>query len=458
MFAAFLLCTLCHIGTSIQFRSVLQSDDDYQDGHLSDNYYDRRNSFYEGDSANVSRILDSLLRGYDKRIRPNYRGSPVEVGVTMHVLSVSSISEVDMDYTVDFYFRQHWTDPRLAFDYDEELCISTEMLDRMWWPDTFFANAKLAKFHYATTKNHFLRIRPNGDVLHSLRLTVTAMCNMDLTFFPMDSQICSLEIESFGYLMKDIHYKWLEEGKSVKFEKGVQMPQFVIHSHRQKEKVIGTSTGNYSRLACEFHFVRSMGYYIIQIYVPSILIVILSWVSFWLSRDAVPARVALGITTVLTMTTLISSTNASLPKISYLKSIDVYLVTCFVMVFSSLVEFASVSYLTHRNSKIVRTQSNGVAETEVRQISNDKYQIRALCKSTALDAAKPLSEVTRNAIRSGVDRKIPCAACLAAPGVIENIARVCFPVSFLLFNCIYWVVYLHISKKKPEDMTDFVPI
>ena len=56
------------------------------------------------------------------------------------------------------------------------------------------------------------------------------------------------------------------------------------------------------------------------------MIVVLSWVSFWLHRDAAPARVALGITTVLTMTTLISSTNAALPKISYLKSIDVYLV------------------------------------------------------------------------------------------------------------------------------------
>jgi len=86
------------------------------------------------------------------------------------------------------------------------------------------------------------------------------------------------------------------------------------------------SAGNYSRLACEFYFVRSLGYYIIQIYVPSSLIVVLSWVSFWLHRDAAPARVALGITTVLTMTTLISSTNAALPKISYLKSIDVYLV------------------------------------------------------------------------------------------------------------------------------------
>lgn len=79
-----------------------------------------------------------------------------------------------------------------------------------------------------------------------------------------------------------------------------------------------------------------MGYYLIQIYIPSGLIVIISWVSFWLNRNATPARVALGVTTVLTMTTLMSSTNAALPKISYVKSIDVYLGTCFVMVFASL--------------------------------------------------------------------------------------------------------------------------
>ena len=36
-------------------------------------------------------------------------------------------------------------------------------------------------------------------------------------------------------------------------------------------------------------------------------------------------RVGLGVTTVLTMTTLMGSVNASLPKISYMKSIDIYL-------------------------------------------------------------------------------------------------------------------------------------
>lgn len=109
--------------------------------------------------------------------------------------------------------------------------------------------------------------------------------------------------------------------------------------------------GNYSRLACEIQFVRSMGYYLIQIYIPSGLIVIISWVSFWLNRNATPARVALGVTTVLTMTTLMSSTNAALPKISYVKSIDVYLGTCFVMVFASLLGEFTYPHEKHNNNK-----------------------------------------------------------------------------------------------------------
>jgi len=79
---------------------------------------------------------------------------------------------------------------------------------------------------------------------------------------------------------------------------------------------VAMNEGNYSRLACQLYFVRRLGYYVIQIYIPSSLIVVLSWMSFWLDRNAVPARVALGITTVLTLTTLISNTNASLPKVS----------------------------------------------------------------------------------------------------------------------------------------------
>ena len=72
---------------------------------------------------------------------------------------------------MDFYFRQHWTDSRLNFTEsgEEELCISNEMLGKIWWPDTFFANAKQANFHTATTRNAFLRISPSGMITQSLR-------------------------------------------------------------------------------------------------------------------------------------------------------------------------------------------------------------------------------------------------------------------------------------------------
>ena len=57
-----------------------------------------------------------------------------------------------------------------------------------------------------------------------------------------------------------------------------------------------------------------------------------------LKKCATPARVMLGVTTVLILTILISSTNASLPKFSYVNFIDAYLAFCFLMVFASLID------------------------------------------------------------------------------------------------------------------------
>ncbi|XP_070493128.1 gamma-aminobutyric acid receptor subunit beta isoform X2 [Chironomus tepperi] len=301
--------------------------------------------------VNISAILDSFSVSYDKRVRPNYGGEPVNVGVTMYVLSISSLSEVKMDFTLDFYFRQFWTDPRLAYRKRpgvEQLSVGSDFVKSIWVPDTFFVNEKQSYFHIATTSNEFIRVHHSGAITRSMRLTITASCPMNLQYFPMDRQLCHIEIESFGYTMRDIRYFWRDGLNSVGMSSEVELPQFRVLGHRQRATEINLTTGNYSRLACEIQFVRSMGYYLIQIYIPSGLIVIISWVSFWLNRNATPARVALGVTTVLTMTTLMSSTNAALPKISYVKSIDVYLGTCFVMVFASLLEYATVGYMAKR--------------------------------------------------------------------------------------------------------------
>lgn len=306
---------------------------------------------YIATGRKISKILNDFFdKGYDKRVRPNYGGPPVNVSVTMRILSISSVSEVMMDFTADFYFRQTWSDPRLRFTRSgniHTLYVGAEVSKRIWLPDTFFGNEKVAYFHEATTPNVFLRIDHNGEVYRSIRLTVTSSCPMKLQYFPMDRQQCTIEAESYGYNVKDINYRWARD-TAVERDNKISLPQFDIIRTEQKTRIEELSSGTYSRLVAEIHFARRMGYYLIQIYIPSSLIVVISWVSFWLHRNASPARVQLGVTTVLTMTTLMSSTNAALPKISYVKSIDVFLGTCFVMVFAALLEYATVGYLGKR--------------------------------------------------------------------------------------------------------------
>jgi len=457
--------------------------------------------------VNISAILNSFQMGYDKRVRPNYGGTAVTVGVTMFVLSISELSEVGMDFTLDMYFRQFWQDPRLSFERKpglDKLVVGAEYIKLIWVPDTFFVNEKTAYFHAATTDNQFVRIFHTGDILRSIRLTITASCPMDLQYFPMDSQLCYIEIESFGYTMSDIRYKWNDGLNSVQVSGDVSLPQFKVLGHRQKTIEASLSTGNYSRLACEFQFVRSMGYYLIQIYIPASLIVVISWVSFWLNRGATPARVMLGVTTVLTMTTLISSTNASLPKISYVKSIDAYLAFCFFMVFASLIEYASVGYMAKRIQmrknrflaiqKMAEQKKNEAlhaSNANINDASNNLDLGPGLPKQTVHDPSRHCKGSSRentitkyNSHGPPLSRGFPkrfdddSASCPPPPapaprlipqssvvtpkdinkmfGItasdIDKYSRVIFPITFICFQLMYWIIYQHLSDTLVEDL------
>lgn len=501
----------------------------------------------------ITKILKKFfLHGYDKRVRPNYSGPPALVNVSFHIIGISSVSEVQMDFTADFYFRQKWYDPRLEFkpvSQIDELCVGAEFAEKIWLPDTFFANEKTANFHKATTENTFIRVAHTGRVYRSIRLTVTCSCPMDLQYFPMDRQRCKIEIESYGYNTRDIDYRWEKGNESVSLDGKIELPQFKVLGFKMGHELQSLSSGDYIRLYCEIHFVRSMGYYLIQIYIPASLIVIISWVSFWLHRNATPARVALGVTTVLTMTTLMSSTNAALPKISYIKSIDVFLGTCFVMVFASLLEYASVGYIgkriamkrkrkqdlqqlqQHHQKICLAAAASAAAAANSAQKSNPigvastfkgpkeqllmtatinrshhlsrppALQLRArpvIADMSAIHHAPSLSQATQLPEEFGLKRSsmfkdqshhqqpitvsLPNAKgqqnqsgdeaspsggkheaeeivriCGLTPSAIDKYSRVVFPICFVCFNLMYWIIYGHISQQIDDHGPPLIP-
>ena len=214
---------------------------------------------------------------------------------------------------------------------------------KVWMPDTFFRNEKTGHFHNILVNNVYIRVFPNGDVLYSIRISLTLSCPMNLKLYPMDRQTCALKIASYGYTTDDITYKW-DTADPVQLAKSLNLPRFNIEKYSSSYCNVKTNTGEYSCLSVDLVFKRQFSYYLITIYVPGCMLVIVSWVNFWLDPKAVPARVALGVTTLLTMSTQTASINSALPPVAYTKAIDVWQGVCVGFVFSALMEYALVNY------------------------------------------------------------------------------------------------------------------
>ena len=73
--------------------------------------------------------------------------------------------------------------------------------------------------------------------------------------------------------------------------------------------------GAYPCAEIMFMLQRNIGFYVIQVFVPSILTVIMSWLSFWINIESVPARINLGLLTVVTITYQSTGVNATLPRV-----------------------------------------------------------------------------------------------------------------------------------------------
>ncbi|XP_031644251.1 gamma-aminobutyric acid receptor subunit rho-1 isoform X1 [Oncorhynchus kisutch] len=242
---------------------------------------------------------EQLLRidDHDFTMRPAFGGPPIPVGVDVQVESLDTISEVDMDFTMTLYLRHYWKDERLSFPStnNQSMTFDSRLAKKIWVPDMFFVHSKRSFIHDTTTDNVMLRVHPDGNVLYSLRITVTAMCNMDLSRFPLDTQTCSLEIESYAYTDDDLMLYWKKGNESLNTDERISLSQFLIQKfHTTTKLAFYSSTGWYNRLYIHFTLRRHVFFFLLQTYFPATLMVMLSWVSFWIDRRAVPARVPLG--------------------------------------------------------------------------------------------------------------------------------------------------------------------
>uniref|UniRef100_A0A4W4HA80 Gamma-aminobutyric acid (GABA) A receptor, alpha 6a n=1 Tax=Electrophorus electricus TaxID=8005 RepID=A0A4W4HA80_ELEEL len=362
-------------------------------------------------SENITRILDELLEGYDNRLRPGSGGSATEIKTDIFVTSFGPVSDVEMEFTMDMFFRQMWVDERLIFEGPIDILrLNNRMVQKIWTPDTFFHNAKKSLAHNTTLPNKMFRIMQNGTVLYTMRLTVGAECPMQLMDFPMDGHVCPLRFGSYAYPDGEVIYTWTKG-----LEKSVDVPpessnllQYDLIGQSLSSETLQINTGRYSVQVVNFVLQRKLGYHLIQTYIPLIMVVVLSQVAFWINKESVPARTVAGVTTVLTMTTLSLSARSSLPKVSYATAMDWFIAVCFAFVSSALPP-SDGSMGAH-----LRNRPSWSSDTHKTQLYIFLQQGSA----------------------------IPPNRMLACTSPIDQYARVLFPLAFGLFNFTYWFIYL----------------
>ena len=97
----------------------------------------------------------------------------------------------------------------------------------------------------------------------------------------------------------------------------------MLVAQARHNRKLPTVQGSFPCLRAYIHLERRLRAYVLSTFLPSILIVLLSWVSFWIDLESVPARISLGILTMLTITTQSSVHLRNMPAVSFTKAIDV---------------------------------------------------------------------------------------------------------------------------------------
>ncbi|CRL01010.1 CLUMA_CG014242, isoform A [Clunio marinus] len=466
------------------------------------------------DSLTQTQFFERLVHPcrYDRiqRAKPHDESGkivPVDVFVRFYVYFLQNLDAHDLQFKMHALLQFRYYDPRLSFskisNRTNSILGEDDLRKQLWMPHIFIANEKESGILGTYDKDILTSITPHGIVTIYTRIQASIFCSMDLRKFPFDKQHCKTVLESWKYNTSEMMLRW-ESNTPIKLGPNQRLTEYLLTGTFTNESIVnadlnelshGDLTGNYSTLSFTFLLSRQIGFYMIDYFVPSMMIVATSWVTFWLQADQTAPRGMLGCTTMLTFITLATSQGKSLPKVSYIKASEIWFFACLTFIFASLAEFAFVNIIWRRRKYVelekVNT-SNILKETLTRKISSSLFKVEhespnseRSCTAnvrrhsddekvkfrygnhlTVDDAYMPRITVTEKDHYEEFDRddkkgessqtddeaSREASFTTMTPREISNWidrrSRVFFPCAFIVFNICYWT-FVNIEFRKP---------
>ncbi|XP_023241247.1 glycine receptor subunit alphaZ1-like isoform X3 [Centruroides sculpturatus] len=272
--------------------------------------------------------MNIIPTDYDNYAPPLVDGKPVTIYINLEIMDVDEIREQTMDFRMFFFLNAYWTDPRLKL---EVLNLTLSKIlppsadDTLWVPDLMFDNTKWGYLFQYSIPNTFILITKDLIFRKSTRYSFRVACPMDLHRYPLDIQDCVFKIGLLKNTAEKVRLEWCDVdsspckylGPSIALMEDIQPLKHEMKVPKPRSKIEVWTTGNYSYLYAKFTFIRRLT-----------------------DVNAVPARVTLGVTSLLTIITQMLQSRSYTPPVDYVKAVDIWLLACMFFVTASLIEYA----------------------------------------------------------------------------------------------------------------------
>ncbi|CAH2071355.1 unnamed protein product, partial [Iphiclides podalirius] len=418
-------------------------------------------------------ILDNLLKNsrYDKRLLPpvddpdfccgltspndslttdkvglsslrprSHNRGVLTVNVSVLLLSLASPDESSLKYEVEFLLQQQWYDPRLRYSNQShyDFLNAIHHHEDIWLPDTYFIMH--GDFKDPIIPMHFaLRIYRNGTINYLMRRHLILSCQGRLNIFPFDDPLCSFALESISYEQSAITYVWKNDEDTLRKSPSLTtLNAYLIQNQTIPCPIKASWRGNYSCLRVDLIFTRDRSFYFTTVFIPGIILVTSSFITFWLEWNAVPARVMIGVTTMLNFFTTSNGFRSTLPVVSNLTAMNVWDGVCMCFIYASLLEFVCVNYVGRKrplHNVVYRPGENPVTQRLPAVLSRIGIILASPLEAMAFlhwaksetpepePSGAPLSQGDKKRESTGAADLVSCATCTGAPGSCTHTAN-----------------------------------
>ena len=226
-------------------------------------------------------------------------------------------------------------------------------------------------------------------------------------------QVCHFHLGSCIYDSKSVIFKLkeLSESKFSIIKEDKETDIRFGHNFIPVQRTATFASFNYSYVGFTLILDRHFSPFILSYYFPSVILVIVSWISFMVPSENIPGRMALLITLLLVKVNLLGTVIRTQPSSSSPTLLVIWIIGCLMFVTGALLAYAALLWISkHRRLQIKEKNDTPVNSREVDDLAKTtKHELEIM-----------------NTFLIHWDDK-----CLAL-----------FPLAFLLFNGIYWpIVY-----------------